>query len=309
MANVFSGLVFFIGREVPRTICELVILSHGGKVGWEGEGSTILPNDPVITHFVVDRPKLPASFKGYPKEREYVQPQWIFDCSNFRYLLPVSSYGVGMDLPPHLSPWADREGYVPRYRKEVDAMIRGEAYVQSEDEGSGSSESEGEEAGMENVPEAAGTESEGEESEDEEKVGKEVANAEDKEKDLAKIMMSKKAKRLYGRMQYGIKEKQDAIDLLTSKRRKLEKSEKKALTQKRKIEIVSEKEEEEIEKKKKVGLRKQCIGGKGRDDKGRTAAKQKVDRLKDERKKLGKTFENVPGATMKKQKKGKKNKK
>jgi hypothetical protein len=211
---------------------------------------------------------------------------------------------VGKALPPHLSPWADQNGYVPRYRKEVDAMIRGEVYVPSPESGGEDSEDEGEE----DVPAAEGTESEGEEEEeDEEKVGREVKSAEDAEKDLAKIMMSKKAKRLYGRMQYGIKEKQDAVDLLNAKRRKLEREEKKD-AKKRKIEIITEKEEEEKNEKEKIGLRKQCIGGKGRDEKGRTAVKQKVDRLKDERKKLGKSFDQLGGATMKKQKKIKKKK-
>eukprot|EP00520_Triparma_pacifica_P015119 CAMPEP_0118645982 /NCGR_PEP_ID=MMETSP0785-20121206/7799_1 /TAXON_ID=91992 /ORGANISM="Bolidomonas pacifica, Strain CCMP 1866" /LENGTH=671 /DNA_ID=CAMNT_0006537917 /DNA_START=16 /DNA_END=2027 /DNA_ORIENTATION=- len=300
--KIFDGLVFYISREVPRSICELVILSNGGKVGWEGEGSTILPNDGDITHFIVDRPKLPESFKGYPKEREYIQPQWIFDCSNFRYLLPVSSYKVGSPLPPHLSPWAEESGYVPRYKKEVDAMIRGEVYVPSDDE-----EDEVDEAGMEkDVPEAEGTDDDGDsDEEDEDKVRKSVATAEDKEDDLAKIMMSKKAKRLYGRMQHGIKEKQDAVDTLERKRREIER-EKKRESKKRKVEIITQKEEEERDEKEKIGLRKQCIGGKGRDDKGRTAAKQKIERLKGERKKLGKQFDNVPGLEKKKKKKKKK---
>ncbi len=37
--------------------------------------------------------------------------------------------------------------------------------------------------------------------------------------DLSKIMMSKKTKRLYGRMQHSIQQKQDGVDLLESKRK------------------------------------------------------------------------------------------
>lgn len=37
--------------------------------------------------------------------------------------------------------------------------------------------------------------------------------------DLSKIMMSKKTKRLYGRMQHGIQKKQESIDVLESKRK------------------------------------------------------------------------------------------
>jgi hypothetical protein len=42
---------------------------------------------------------------------------------------------------------------------------------------------------------------------------------------LSKLMMSKKTKRLYGRMQHGIEEKKDAIRALESKRRDQEEKE------------------------------------------------------------------------------------
>ena len=47
-----------------------------------------------------------------------------------------------------------------------------------------------------------------------------IQNAE--EGDLAKIMMSKKTKRLYGRMQHGIQKKKDAVDRLEEKRKEIE---------------------------------------------------------------------------------------
>lgn len=52
-------------------------------------------------------------------DRYYIQPQWIFDCVNFRRLLPVEDYFVGADLPPHISPFAnERAGeYIPPERK------------------------------------------------------------------------------------------------------------------------------------------------------------------------------------------------
>jgi hypothetical protein len=37
--------------------------------------------------------------------KEYVQPQWIFDCLNKKMILPVSNYAPGKKLPPHLSPY------------------------------------------------------------------------------------------------------------------------------------------------------------------------------------------------------------
>lgn len=50
--SLFRGLVFFLGREVPREALLLVIRSFGGAVGWQGEGSPIEESDKSITHQV-----------------------------------------------------------------------------------------------------------------------------------------------------------------------------------------------------------------------------------------------------------------
>ena len=55
--------------------------------------------------------------------RDYVQPQWIFDCINRRQLLPVHKYFLGEMLPPHLSPFIKEErrigDYVPPEEKDL----------------------------------------------------------------------------------------------------------------------------------------------------------------------------------------------
>jgi pescadillo protein len=126
--RLFAGLTFFLSREVPRGYLELTCLAFGGKVGWEGADSPISAKDPSITHHVVDRPKLPSSYDSLPKSREFVQPQWILDCANFRFLLPLGKYGVGTELPPHLSPWVDNEeeGYTPAYAEEIECLKNGQ---------------------------------------------------------------------------------------------------------------------------------------------------------------------------------------
>ena len=116
-STLFQGLVFFLGREVPREQLLLVIRSFGGQAGWSGDGSPLEENDGRITHQIVDRPAIPRR----RKDREYVQPQWVFDSANARVLVRTSHYQPGSIPPPHLSPFVDpeAEGYEPEYAKEI----------------------------------------------------------------------------------------------------------------------------------------------------------------------------------------------
>jgi pescadillo protein len=115
--RLFHNLVFFVNREVPLEWMQLSILSFGGKVGWDGSHSPIRSDNESITHQIVDRPQ-----QGVQTSiREYIQPQWVFDCINAQIILPVLNYRPGCKLPPHLSPFTDddKEGYLPRYREEI----------------------------------------------------------------------------------------------------------------------------------------------------------------------------------------------
>ena len=134
--QLFANLTFFLSREVPRGYLELIILSYGGSVGWEGQDSPIRMDDASITHHVIDRPKLLPNYSKLPKSREYIQPQWILDCANFNFILPIQKYGVGSALPPHLSPWVNdaEEGYVPKYKEEVERLKNGEVLEEEDEE-------------------------------------------------------------------------------------------------------------------------------------------------------------------------------
>mmetsp|Transcript_29075 Transcript_29075/g.42449 ORF Transcript_29075/g.42449 Transcript_29075/m.42449 type:complete len:671 (-) Transcript_29075:393-2405(-) len=229
--RLFAGLTFFISREVPRGYLELICLSYGGKVGWEGEDSPISVKDASITHHIVDRPKLPSSYNGLPSSREYVQPQWILDCANFHFLLPCARYGIGTELPPHLSPWVndEEEGYKPAYAEEVEKMKNGEVLEDMDevsdenDEKEDISPTEYKKEEEEDDDDEEGEEEEDEDEEEEKKRSKKRKNAEDEEaKELAKVMMSKKASRLYGRMQHGLAQKQAKVDELHRRRKEID---------------------------------------------------------------------------------------
>ena len=114
-ASLFRGLVFFIQRECPRDMMVFLVRSFGGEVCWDGEGSPYDERDGGVTHHVCDRPMDEASLDP---RREYVQPQWVVDCANWRVLIPPAEYFPGKPPPPHLSPFVDaeEEGYTPDYQ-------------------------------------------------------------------------------------------------------------------------------------------------------------------------------------------------
>lgn len=93
---------------------------------------------------------------------------------------------------------------------------------------------------------------------------------EEEAKILAKTMMSRKAAHLYGRMQHGINNRNAKVENLKSKRKAIE---------------------DENRSKRKDTL-------------GRTPLKQKIDRLRQERKRIEGEYSNT-GGSMKKNKKNK----
>uniref|UniRef100_W8B7V9 Pescadillo homolog n=1 Tax=Ceratitis capitata TaxID=7213 RepID=W8B7V9_CERCA len=114
LRTLFKGLKFYINREVPREPLVILIRSFGGKVSWDSTvftGATYAETDESITHQIVDRPILSDKYIS----RDYIQPQWVFDCVNQRTLIPTNKYFIGATLPPHLSPFVDskRESYIP----------------------------------------------------------------------------------------------------------------------------------------------------------------------------------------------------
>jgi pescadillo protein len=102
LKELFKNFVFYVSREVPREVFEMIITSCGGLYGDDADNSTIKENDERITHYIVDRPAENIELK---KNKEYVQPQWVFDCVNSKKILPVSNYAPGKKLPPHVSPF------------------------------------------------------------------------------------------------------------------------------------------------------------------------------------------------------------
>lgn len=285
--QLFHNLTFFLSREIPRGYLELIILSYGGKVGWEGQDSPIAIDDSTITHHVTDRPKLLPSYAKLPKSREYVQPQWILDCANFNFVLPIEKYGVGAELPPHLSPWVDdkEEGYVPKYKEQVEKLRNGEILDASDDEmakdeKSGNSDKDGVSSEEEMPPahvlknaieDEGEDESEDDSSEEDDEQAERSALKKKRTDDeeaahLAKSLMSKKAARLYGRMQHGIAQKQAKVDNLHKKRREIEDTREKSKD-------------------------------------GKTLLKLKVERLKSERKDKENAYKDTGGSMKKKRRK------
>lgn len=140
LKRLFRGQKFFINREVPREPLVFIIRCFGGKVSWDRTlfaGATFDESDETITHQIVDRPAVEGSKQFM--SRDYVQPQYVFDCVNMKQLLATHKYFLGAVLPPHLSPFVDpnrEEVYIPREEKALrdPAAMEVESGNESEEE-------------------------------------------------------------------------------------------------------------------------------------------------------------------------------
>ena len=248
-AEVFKGLVFYVGRENPLESLVFLIKAFGGAVGWDGEGSPFSVECPDITHQVIDRPKVTNPMSS----REYIQPQWVLDCVNNRFLIPTTEYEPGKKPPPHLSPFVDNEaeGYTPEYAEmlkrlkaasapsehkmeeipeegtmpelgpsdvETKADLEDQYIKEVELEAAGITHSEVlKKGGLEQALEAVQQKKQGAEPQKKRK----SAAAEEKAVDLSEIMMSRKSQRLYGSIQKGKRAKEAKVESLKQKREML----------------------------------------------------------------------------------------
>lgn len=235
------------------------------QIGWDitaGAGSAVEENSERITHHVIDRPLSAEAQAQHGGRRVYVQPQWVVDCVNAKKILPTDPYKPGAALPPHLSPFVDdrdvarRGGYVP-----TEAGIEGAA----EEEASESEEEPEEpaaeapsaerpaleavlanpqEAEASGALEAAELEAEAAGGEDalldlreklagalkSSKKGRKPAAPEPSEdseaRDMAKMMLSNKQRKLYNRLGRESTQQQEEKARLQAKKKQLARSKK-----------------------------------------------------------------------------------
>jgi len=127
-AQLFKGLRFFLGREVPREPLVFMVRAVGGEVSWDcsvAPGASFPASDPAITHHLLDRPVATAG--DLVLGRFYIQPQWVFDCINRRERLGEADYALGETLPPHLSPFIQERrlgDYVPPEQKIIEEGLK-----------------------------------------------------------------------------------------------------------------------------------------------------------------------------------------
>ncbi|KAK4875250.1 hypothetical protein RN001_011672 [Aquatica leii] len=239
--TLFQGLKFFLNREVPRESLVFIIRCCGGDVSWDKTlfvGSTFDEDDETITHQIADRPIIDKQYIS----RYYVQPQWVFDCINASELLPVNKYFIGEILPPHLSPFVDkdRDSY-QQYIPPEEVKLRDPSSVPEEDD----SEDELQINDVETKNESGSEENESDddtEKMDEEENVKEIQTKklvvkpgtvekedpwqkhrlEKQEYRLREKMVKNKHRRLYRSMMEGKKKRSKEVWLLKKKRRVLD---------------------------------------------------------------------------------------
>lgn len=236
-STLFKDCTFFISREVPRESLEFVIKSFGGSCTWEG--GVIDESSDQITHQIVDRGIDPPN--PHPN-REYIQPQWVYDSVNERTLLPVDLYKPTAKLPPHLSPFVndEEEGYIPEFRKKLDEITQRQRTENNNnndklDDENDESEEDYEEIErryqMELEEERKGEYNKEDDDDEQEEIKKSnkkkrSANDDDEEaRKMAHSLLSAKKRKLLAHIERGKKGRSERIAKLKEKKEKLDKKE------------------------------------------------------------------------------------
>jgi pescadillo protein len=217
--SLFTGLHMYISRETPVDALTFLLLSF--NVSTLSTDPTAGPSpypesDTRITHEICDRGKLPASIVP---GRKYVQPQWIVDSINRGELLDESAYIPGAELPPHLSPFVEKQDW--KYDPEAPLDVESESEVEEVVEQDGDEEQEHQRLV---VAEAAGEQTVEKKTK---KKAVKVADEEKEAKEMAKIMMSNKNRRLLDAMEYGNRKRKGETEKLQSRKRDLIREERK----------------------------------------------------------------------------------
>lgn len=233
-STLFKDCLFFISREVPRESLEFVIRSFGGSITWEG--GLIDESSDQITHQIVDRGVDPTN--PHPN-REYIQPQWVYDSVNEKALLPVDLYKPTAKLPPHLSPFVndEEEGYIPEFRKKLDEITQrtrndNSGKVDENDESDEDFEEIEERYQMELEEERKGEyknhDNDDDESEEPKKSNKKKRTAKNDDEEAQKMahsLLSAKKRKLLAHIEKGKKKRSERIEKLIEKKEKLDKKE------------------------------------------------------------------------------------
>ena len=106
-SKLFSNFKILINRETFQESLEFIILSLGGTSIFQQncckknkilqgfsenddkDNKKIWENDEFFTHQIIDRPIKECDMLD---SREYVQPQWVYDCLNAATVLPTCMF-------------------------------------------------------------------------------------------------------------------------------------------------------------------------------------------------------------------------
>lgn len=237
--NIFAPYTFWLSRESSRSIFEFLVRSFGGRIGWpasSGGGSPVMEDDESITHVIIDRPVAmapneTAQERERRRRRKYVQPQWIVDCINAGKILLEDLYAQGKTLPPHLSPFGERDG---AYDPTIGLADVGNTLIDDAEVSDDSQEEEDVEMGSEDgvtsmaalavaavddlealraaelAAEAAGIdygafekEVQKKQKQNQKKQKRDTVVDGEGEEDMNKMLMSKRKRQLYEKMKYG----------------------------------------------------------------------------------------------------------